>query len=614
VQATSEGSSGFSVRGGAPDQNLILLDNATVYNASHLMGFFSVFNNDVVKELELYKGDLPLKHGGRLSSLLDVQTKDEIPARFGGTGGIGLISSRLMLEGPLGDKTSWMAAGRRSYADMFLPLAPEESMRDATIYFYDLNMKLTHRFSLRDMIELNGYYGNDRFGAEVGRFQYGNAAASLTWRHSFKENLNGRFSLNFSNYDYGLAADMDNMTADWSSGIMSVMARADFEHRINDLWNLTYGLTGAAYRFSPGAVQIEGRDDYDMPGSNALEYGIYISNEQKLSERLTIRYGVRLSAFQNMGAARVYRFDENYIAADSTDYRRGEVYHTEIAPEPRLGFAFRLSETSSLKGNYARNTQFIQLANNSASGSPLDVWFPTGPNIKPQYSQMFSLGYFRNFSDNMFETSAEIYYRDMRNVIDFREHASLLLNGKLDGEVRTGTGKAYGMEIMVRKNKGRLNGFVNYTLSRSERTIPGVNGGKTYLAPYDKTHTFNIVLNFEVSRRITASLIWVYATGNPTTYPVGRFQIGDEVFPIFSERNEYRRPDYHRLDLSLTFVPNPDSRKRIRGEWNLSLYNAYNKKNPWIINFRTNEETNIPYGEMTYLFGIVPSVTYNFKF
>ncbi len=614
VQATSEGSSGFSVRGGSPDQNLILLDNTAVYNASHLMGFFSVFNNDVVKELELYKGDLPLRHGGRLSSLLDVQTRDKIPERFGLTGGIGLISSRLMLEGPLGGKTSWLAAGRRSYADMFLFLAPDESMRDATIYFYDLNLKVSHRFSRKDILELNGYYGNDRFGAEVGRFRYGNAAASLTWKHHFDNDFRALFSLNFSNYDYGLSADMETMKADWDSGIMNAVLRADFEQRIGDLWNLTYGLTGAVYRFDPGSVRMDARDDYDMPGSNALEYGIYISNEQELGERLTLKYGVRLSIFQNMGAAKVYRFDENYHLTDSTSYRRGEIYHTTAAPEPRIGFAFRLSETSSLKGNYARNTQFIQLANNSASGSPLDVWFPTGPNIEPQHSQMVSLGYFRNFNDNMFETSMEFYYKDMRGVIDFREHADLLLNGKLDGEVRTGTGKAYGMELMVRKNMGTVNGFVNYTLSRSERTIPGVNDGKTYLAPYDKTHMLNLVLNFEISRKLTASLIWTYATGNPTTYPVGRFQIGNEIFPIFSARNEYRRPDYHRLDLSLTYIPNPDSRKRFRGEWNLSVYNAYNKKNPWIINFRTDPETNIPYGEMTYLFGIVPSITYNFRF
>ena len=280
----------------------------------------------------------------------------------------------------------------------------------------------------------------------------------------------------------------------------------------------------------------------------------------------------------------------------------------------RVGFVLKTGEASSVKGNYVHNVQFMQLANNSASGSPLDIWFPTSPNIKPQTVDMFSVGFFRNFSDNMYESSVELYYKNQNNVIDFAEHADLMLNKHLEKEVRTGTGKAFGAEFMVRKNKGDLTGFVNYTLSRSERTIPEVNKGKTYLSPYDKTHSLNVVANYELSRKITLSAIWVFASGNPTTYPSGRFEIDGEYFPIYSGRNEYRRPNYHRLDLSFTFVPHSYSQKRLRGEWNVSLYNAYGKKNPWMITYNQNEESGLPYAQMLYLFGVVPSVTYNFKF
>jgi hypothetical protein len=621
VQAASEGGSGFSVRGGSPDQNLILIDNTTVYNASHLMGFFSIFNNDVLSGLDLYKGDMPLKYGGRLSSLLDVRTKSDHPERMKVVGGIGLISSRLTLEGPIGEKTSWLLGGRRSYADLFLKLSSDEALRKSSIYFYDINAKFTHRFSNRDIVDVNSYYGKDKFGAEPGDFQYGNGAASISWRHVYSDIFSSKVSFNISNYDYGLQSKLEGAKFTWESSITDYMLRADMTHSINKILNLTYGLSSVLHRFLPGFAKMDtslGTDaaiiKYEVEGSNAFEHSVYLSNEQMFSERLSVKYGVRLSAFQNVGKATVYHYDENYRVTDSLAYKPGEIYNTYVAAEPRIGFVWQLSENSSLKGNYLHNVQFMQLANNSASGSPLDVWFPASPNIKPQVLDMFSAGYFRNLADNMYETSVELYYKKQGNVIDFAEHANLMLNKKLEGEVRTGKGKAYGAEFMIRKNKGRLTGFVNYTLSRSERTIPGVNKGKTYLSPYDKTHNFNIVTNYELSKKCSFSVIWVYATGNPTTYPSGRFEIDGEYFPIYSGRNEYRYPDYHRMDLSFTYIPRPDSKKRWRGEWNFSLYNAYGKKNPWMITYSQNEDTGIPYAEMMYLFGVIPSVTYNFKF
>ncbi len=613
VQATSEGGSGFSVRGGSPDQNLILLDNTTVYNPSHMMGFFSVFNNDVISGLELYKGDIPIKHGGRLSSLLDIQTKEDTPKRFSGSGGLGLISSRLMLEGPINENTSWLVSGRRSYADLFLAMSSDKEVRKASIYFYDLNAKISHRISSRDKISLNGYYGKDVFGAEPGSFDYGNAAGSLTWSHIFSETLMSKFSLNATNYNYGLGSYLEGDEMTWKSNLFDLMFRADFVQPINQIFNLNYGITSTYHRMNPGIVKSPMMtDDYKVENSYAFEHSLYLSNEQTITKDLTVRYGLRWSIFQNTGTSTVYEYDENHELSDSTVYNSKKIYHTYNAVDPRLSLVYKIDGNSSVKANYSHNTQFIQLANNSSSGSPMDVWFSASPNVKPQKVDMFSAGYFRNFKENMFETSVELYYKSLKDVIDFVDHPDLILNKYLEGEIRTGTGKAYGIEFMVKKNSGRLTGFANYTLSRSERTIPEINKGKTYLAPFDKTHVVNIVLNYEFSPKINVSMNWVFATGNPTTYPTGRFEIEGEYFPIYSGRNEYRMPNYDRLDLSLNYIPNPSSKKRWKSEWNFSLYNAYGRKNAWMISY--NQENFPPKAEMTYLFSVVPSITYNFKF
>ncbi|GHT28840.1 collagen-binding protein [Bacteroidia bacterium] len=570
------------------------MDNTVVYNPSHQMGFFSAFNNDVISGIELYKGHFPSRHGGRLSSLLEVKTRDAIPDKISGTGGIGLISSRLMVEGPLGEKTSWVVAGRRTYADLFLVFAANKDLRSAKLYFYDLNGKLTHRFSGKDKLELNIYNGLDKMGVSMGSFNYGNTASSLTWNHVFSEKLFGKFSAHFTDYKYALASDMNNMDVNWKSGIRDWTARVDFHQPINDLWDLSYGISGIYHAFNPGKISMKGLGlaDYVINGNDAIESGVYLSNEQIFTDRFSVKYGLRFSSFHNTG----------------------KIAHTYTALEPTLGAVYQLTNHSSVKANYSHNTQYLQLANNSSAGSPLDIWFSASPNIKPQKVDLYSTGYFHNFNDNNYEASVELYYKDLKNVIDFREHSSLLLNQDLESEVRTGTGKAYGIEWMLRKNSGRLTGFVNYTLSRSERTIPEVNQGKTYLAPFDKTHAVNLVATYNFSEKINLSAIWVYATGMPTTYPTGRFQIGEEYFPIYSGRNEYRRPHYDRLDISLNYIPNTDSKKKWKGEWNLSLYNVYNRKNPWMIAYQQNEDTGIPYAEMLYLFGVVPSITYNFKF
>lgn len=615
VQPTAEGSSGYSVRGGSADQNLIVLDNATVYNASHMFGFFSVFNNDVVQNVELYKGDIPMKYGGRLSSLLDVQLKDTYTDKVRGNGGIGLISSRLMLEGSLGKKTNWLIAGRRSYADLFLKASSDKQIKKTIIYFYDLNAKLSHRFSETDKLAVNLYMGNDKFGtSSIAEFSYGNRVGSLTWGHIYNENLLFKMSLNATNYHYMLKSEMDNASVKWESNITDFMLRWDWEQNLSDFFKLSYGATSTFHIFNPGLVTRPSYPDYNLERNRALEHDLYLSAEHQVTDNLTFRYGVRFSAFQNMGKSTVYKYDKDYEVSDSTQYKSGEIYHTYYAFTPRVAAVYKLTDHSSVKANYARNTQFMQLANNSAVGSPLDLWFPASPNIKPQTVDMVSTGYFHNFKNNAIETSVEVYYKKMHNVIDFADHAQLLLNDKLEGEVRTGTGKAYGIEFMVKKNTGRLTGFVNYTLSRSERTIPGINEGKTYLSPYDKPHSLNISASYQLTKKWSVSAAWIYATGNPTSYPTGRFEVNGEYFPIYSGRNEFRKEDYHRLDLSATYVPASKKKKKWTGEWNFSLYNAYGHKNPWIITYDQDTPSGIPTAKMTCLFSFVPSITYNFKF
>lgn len=614
VQSTSEGSSGFNVRGGGADQNLILLDNTNIYNASHMFGFFSVFNNDAVKSAELYKGNMPIKYGGRLSSLLDVELKDDAPEKVKGTGGIGLISSRLTLEGPLGDRTSWLVSGRRSYADVFLRMSSDPEKKKEYLYFYDLNVKVSHRLSMTDKIGLNLYNGRDRFISSFGDIGYGNFVASAFWNHVFSDKLFSRLSLNYTKYSYDLTWKVTDSRAEWQSDIQNVEARLDFTHAISDKLNLQYGATTTYHMFNPAMISRAGYPDFKMNKSYALEHTIYFGAEENLSKTISVNFGARLTAFRNMGKTLQYHYDTNYDVSGATEYGSGKIYHTYIRPEFRAGLVYKLNEWSSVKANFTHNTQFIQIANNSDSGSPLDLWFPASPNIKPQEANQYSVGYFRNFKNNAIETSVEFYYKGMNNVIDFKDNAQILFNEKLDGDIRTGKGKSYGMEIMVKKNTGRLTGFINYTLAHTDRTIAGINNGKTYLAPNDKTHSINILGSYELSKKWDVSAEWVFSTGTPVTYPTGRMEINGEYYPIYSGKSEERKEPYHRMDISATYHPHKHPKRWYQGEWVFSVYNVYWHKNPWMTSFDQNTTDRYPQAKMTYLFGAIPSVTYNFKF
>ncbi len=621
VQSTSEGSTGYSVRGGSADQNLIILDEATIHNASHLMGFFSVFNNDAVKNVTLYKGDIPAAYGGRLSSLLDVRMKDGNAKKIGFSGSIGTVSSKLTIEGPvIKDRTTFLVAGRRTYADLFLLLAKDEEIRQNKLYFYDFNLKLSHIIDENNRLYLSGYSGRDIFKNEFALFGFGNQTASVRWNHLFSGKLFFNMSVIYSRYSYelGMPEAAENSFL-WESRMHDYSARFDFTHYLTNMHTLRYGATTMLHTFFPGRATGQGGsslfNEFVLPSEYALEHSLYAADEFKTGERFTLKYGLRVAFFQNIGPGTIYKYDENYLPVDSTVYKKYDVFNNYVSFEPRITFTFLLNDVSSVKGSYSHTGQFLTLAQNSTAGTPLDIWFPASPNVKPQGCDQYSAGYFRNFRQNMFEVSAELYFKNLNNVIDFRDHAQLLLNQYLEGEIRTGKGYSYGVETMVRKDAGRLTGWLSYTYSRSYRIIAAINNGKRYNAPYDKPHAVNLVINYDISKRLTASATWIYATGLPVTFPTGRAVIGNSILPIYSDRNSYRMPDYHRMDISLTLRGKTKPDKKWNSELNLSVYNAYNRHNAWSINFVTDpDDPNITYAEKTYLFSIIPAITYNIKF
>ncbi|OFY18606.1 MAG: collagen-binding protein [Bacteroidetes bacterium GWF2_29_10] len=623
VQSAGEGSSGFSVRGGATDHNLILLDEATVYNASHLMGFFSVFNNDAIKDVTLYKGDIPAAYGGRLASLLDVRQKDGNLKTISGTGGIGTISSRLTIEGPIiKDKCSFIIAGRRSYADLFLPLSSNEDVKNNKLYFYDLNAKINYTINNNNRIFFSSYFGRDviKIGKEDPfKISWGNSTFSLRWNHLFSAKLFSNFTLLKSNYDYILESTQSVQGFKWTSDLQDYSLKADFGYYLNTNNTIKFGVSSSLHKFQPGTAEGQGDNTIfnklEVPKLDALEHSFYVSNDQKLTSLLNINYGVRYSIFQNIGSATVYNFDDNFNSIDSSVYKKGEIFNTYDGIEPRVSLKYTLTETSSLKSSYSRTYQFVHLASNSTVGTPLDVWIPSSQNVKPQYSDQVAMGYFRNLKKNIIETSVEVYYKKLYNQIDFKDHASILLNTKLEGELRFGEGEAYGAEFLARKQSGKLTGWISYTISKSERMFKDINNGKKYRSPYDKTHNAYIVLSYELTKRMSLSANWVYSSGAPVTFPTGRFEYGNKVAPVYSDRNSYRMPNYHRMDISLNIDGKKKEGRRFQGSWNFSIYNVYSRHNAYQISFRqSKEDPNITEAYKVYLFPLIPSVTYNFKF
>ena len=634
VQTAGEGTSGFYVRGGGVDQNLILLDEATVYNASHLLGFFSVFNADAIKDVNLIKGGIGAEYGGRLSSVLDIRMKDGNAKRIAGAGGIGSISSRLTLEGNLGKRGpvdsvgnrsaapgSWMVAGRRTYADVFFLFSKQKSVRDSRLYFYDLNLKGNYRLSERDQLFVSGYFGRDAAGGASFGFNWGNSTGTVRWNHLINDRLFSNTTAIYSDFDYSLGSKESNSAFTWKSHIRDYSLKQDFQWYVNPSNKVRFGAVATLHRFLPGDV-VPGPDSYlnriTIKGTDAVETAVFLANEQQLTPRLTLNYGLRLSGYANIGPGKTYKYNDPSNPdrpTDTTTYKSGQIIKTYGGLEPRFAGTYALNDVSSVKASYNRTRQYLHLLSNTTASLPFDVWTPATAVIPAQTANQVSVGYFRNFKDNMFETSVETYYKTMAGQIDYKDNAQLLLNDRIERTILTGTGRSYGLEFLVRKQRGPLTGWVSYTLSKTERRIGGINGGNWYPVRYDRRHNLAVVGNYQLSKRLSLGANWTYVTGGAVTMPVGKFVYEGTAFPFYSSRNGYRLPDYHRLDLAVTLDNRVKPGRTYAGSWTLSIYNAYNRANPFSIYFR--EKKDHP-GEteavMTYLFGILPSITYNFTF
>ena len=625
VQATSEGSSGFVVRGGSPDQNLILFDNATVYNPSHMMGFFSIFNNDAVSEVQLYKGDIPAGYGGRLSSLLEVGGR-EGSSDFNVNGGVGMIASRLSVSGPLGQDITYLAAARRTYADLFLRLSNDTTINGATINFYDLNGKMRWRVNDKNYVTFTVYNGRDRFGTRGVGFNFGNTVGTLAWKHLFSQRLSLTTSVSGTMYQYEFKGIMPSFESKWVASIKETDIRTDFFYAWNEQTNTRFGWNGTYQWFRPGNASVSILQDdtppqeMEMSHRQALFNTLWFSNEHTLfRERLRLRYGLRLTRFDNVGPTEQYYIDDRYEVTQEESISSGKFYHHQYGLEPRLALSYMLNNRMSLKASYSRTLQYVHLLSFSTSGSPLDVWIPSNPSIKPQIAHQYSVGYFsglfKGASDNhKLQASVELFYKDLNHVLDFKDHPNVLLYDQVETELRFGTGYAYGAEVMLKKESGALSGWISYTWLRSFRKIDGVNNNKRYSAPSDRPHNVSVVINYQLPfyKRLEASLNWIYNTGQPFTMPEGRYLFFGETIPVYTGRNTYRMPDYHRMDISLIFHLERTGSK-FKNDLNLSVYNLYGRKNPWMINYRLYRD-GTQYAEMTYLFGIVPSITWNFSF
>lgn len=622
VQTTSEGSSGFSVRGGGRDQNMVLLDEATVFNPSHMLGLFSVFNNDVVKDVKLYKGDLPASSGGRLASVLDVRIREGNSKQFSLRGGIGTLSSRLTLEGPIvADKVSFLVAGRRTYADLFLQLSGNETVRQTKLFFHDLNGKVNFRINDKNNIYLSGYFGKDVYANDAyAGFNFGNRTLALRWNHLFGKKLFSNFTIHNSYYFYDLGTTEGSAQyVNWKSNMEDYGFKGDFTWYPTPEHTLKFGASGIYHAIKPGKIITESQGGIDQSAElsqlQSIENGLYISGESKLGNKVSLRYGLRYSLFLNVGPATIYDYDNQYQVSDTTYYERGEIYNIYHAPEPRLAINYLLGENQSLKASYSRTLQYIQMAANSSAGTPLEIWFPASPNTSPQVSDQVSAGYFRNFLNNKLQASIELYYKKMSNSIDFKDHAQLMLNPKLEGEIRIGEATSAGAEFFAKYESSKFSGWISYTYSRTIRDFPEINEGSPYPAPYDKPHDLSIVASYSLLPRIVLAANWVYSTGLPYTMPAGRYVIMNNIIPLYTGRNDSRFPDYHRLDLSFTLKGKEKEGRRWRGELIISVYNAYARKNVWSLNFvQDKAQPDVTYPEVTYLFSVVPALTYNFIF
>jgi hypothetical protein len=635
VTNAGEGQSGFNVRGGSADQNLILLDEATIYNSSHLFGLFSVFNPDAIKDLKLYKGGIPARYGGRLSSVLDIYQKEGNSKQFHMNGGIGLISSRLMAEGPIvKDKGSFLIAGRGSYAHLFLKLTDNNN----SAYFYDLNTKISYKLNDNNSIYFSGYFGRDVFTLnETFVNTYGNSVLNLRWNHLFSEKLFSNMSFIYSDYYYGLELDFVGFL--WNSGIKNYNFRYDFKHYLSDKLKLTYGANAIYYDFNPGKIE-PSRPDSGINAAQldkkfAFESALYLDAEHQLTKNLTVSYGIRYSNFLRLGEQTLNIYENNQAVTFNSDfqiyesatpigtvsYDRNETIASFDNWEPRLSASYALNDNQSIKASYNRMSQYLHLISNTQSPTPLDVWAPSDRFLKPQLLDQYAIGYFQNFKDDKYSLEVETYYKEIQNRVDYIDGANLIANEAIERVILNGRGRAYGIEILLRKNVGRISGWLSYTLARTEQQTPGrnanepgINNGNWYKTGFDKLHDLSLVGNYKLNEKWRFGATFAFQTGQPVTFPNGQYEYLGVSVPSFEARNNSRLPAYHHLDLAATLTPSKNKDRKWFAEWVFGIYNVYNRQNAASITFRQNENTARNEAIRLSIFGIVPSVTYNFKF
>ncbi len=635
VTNAGELSSGINVRGGAADQNLILLDNAPIYSDSHMFGFFSIFNADAVKSLDLYKGGVPSKFGGRVSSILDVHQQPGSNDSLRFNGGIGLISSKLLIEGPVQrDKSSFMVAGRTSYAHLFLKLANNNN----SAMFYDVNARFNQKISENNSLHFSGYLGNDVF--DIGNnftSSYGNTMANLNWKHNFSENLKSGLLVFYSDYKFKVGINSEGL--DWDSGISTYGLKYDWMHKVGEKLNLNYGIETTYYDFNPGTLKpLKESSQFNyqqFQKKHALEPSAYLDIEQEIAEKLNLRYGARYSMFYRFGQEEVNIYENKnpviynpafgiYEEAEpigTINYGRGDKIASFDNFEPRAALSYTLNEDQSFKASYNRMAQYLHIIANTQSPLPMSIWTPSGPHIKPQLLDQYALGYFRNFKNKQYSLETEVFYKTIKNRIDYVDGADIFANEKIETVLLNGKARSYGLEILFRKNTGAFTGWASYTLSRAEQKTagrtpeePGVANSDWYLSAYDKLHNLNITGNYDFNPKWSFSANFTLQSGRPVTFPNGYFDFGGIQVPNYSQRNQDRLPVYHHLDLAATYTPKPDKKKGWQSQWVFSIYNAYGRKNAASIRFGANEDTGANEATRLSIFGIIPSVSYNFKF
>ena len=633
VSNAGEGASGFNVRGGAADQNLVLLDEATLYNSSHLFGFFSVFNPDAIKDLTLYKGGIPARYGGRVSSVLDIYQKDGNKRAYHATGGIGLVASRLLIEGPIAkEKASFLVAGRSSYAHLFLPLFDNDNVA----YFYDLNTKISYDLDNKNKLFLSGYFGRDAFNiSDIFANTFGNSTLNLRWNHLFSDKLFSNLSLIYSDYYYGLELKFAEFQFD--SGIQNFNLRYDFTNYVTDKVKLQFGLNSIYYKFNPGEVspttETSGINSRKLTDLYAFENAVYLDGNFEISEQINLQAGVRLSSFNRLGqeSINVYANDnpilynedldiyEKATPIDTISVGRGTTTKSFLNLEPRVSLSYQVNDISSLKASYNRTVQYIHLLSNTTSPTPFDVYAPSGQFIDPQIGDQIAVGYFREFEE--FTLEVEAFYKEVQNRIDYVDDADLIANDAIEQVILNGEARAYGLEFLARKTSGNFTGWIAYTLSKSEQRTPGrtpvetgINNGSWYSTAWDRTHDFSVTAQYELNPKWSFGANLLFQTGRPTTFPTAQYEYQGQIVPVFEPRNASRLNNFHRMDIAATLTPKAKKERQWKGEWVFSIYNIYNRRNAASVSFRENIDTGANEAVRLSIFGIIPAVTYNFKF